>query len=202
MIDEALKQRRRHRAAVAEVLLRVHQSSGLESPEQWDWESLAIIPQWCLLEPPERARLQAVCGALVMGPALLRCVHGSALRGACELVGNRLFMAILNQTKKLELATSMPSGVESPAPETGSQACDQLLALGAEVLCATLPEQYATKSMIASLGERSGSVRTDTAAVLLGQAQEMILRHPEEHSDQQSDQRREDQPEHQKGQVQ
>ena len=182
-MDTALTRQRRHRAAVAEVLLRVHQSTGLESPEQWDWQSLAIIPQWCLLEPHERARLQAVCGALVQGPKLLRCVHGPALRGAGELIGQRLFMAILAQSQKLDLNTSGQVDDEAPAPETAVQACDQLLAQGAGVLYATLPEQFATDSMIASLGDRIGSVRPDTAAVLLGQAQEMIVRHSEEPSD-------------------
>lgn len=185
MIDSALTQRRRHRATVAEVLLRVHQSAGLESPEQWDWQSLAAIPQWCLLEPQERARLQALCGALVLGPKLLRCVHGCALRGAGELIGQRLFLAILDQSQKLELNTSGQVNDEAPAPETAAQACDQLLAQGAGVLYAILPEQFATESMIASLGDRSGTVRPDTAALLLSQAHKMILRYPEEQPEKQ-----------------
>ncbi len=180
MMDSALIRQRRHRATVAEVLLRVHQSDGLESPEQWDWQSLAAIPQWCLLEPQERSRLQGVCGALVLGPKLLRCVHGCALRGAGELIGQRLLLAILAQSQKLDLGRSEQVYDEVPAPETGAQACEQLLAQGAGVLHATLPEQFATESMIASLGERSGSVHPDTAVVLLSQAQEMIHRHPEE----------------------
>lgn len=179
-MDSALTRRRRHRATVAEVLLKVHQSAGLESPAQWDWQSLAAIPQWCLLEPKDRARLQAVCGALVLGPKLLRCVHGCALRGAGELIGERLFRAILTQSQKLELDTSGQAIDEAPPPETAAQACAQLLAQGAGVLSATLPEQFATESMIASLGDCSGKVRPDTAAVLLSQAQEMIHRHPEE----------------------
>ncbi len=184
-MDSALTRRRRHRATVAKVLLRVHQSAGLDSPEQWNWQSMAAIPQWCLLEPQERSRLQAVCGALVLGPTLLRCVHGCALRGAGELIGQGLFLAILAQSQKLEMNTPCPVNDEAPAPETATQACDQLLAQGAAVLHATLPEQFATDSMIASLGERSGTVRPDTAAVLLGQAQEMILRHPEERPERQ-----------------
>lgn len=184
-MDSVLSRQRRHRAAVAEVLLRVHQSDGLESPEQWDWQSLAAIPQWCLLEAKNRARLQAVCGALVLGPKLLRCVHGCALRGAGELIGQRLFQVILEQSKKLELSTYGQTDEKAPAPETAVQACDQLLAHGACVLYATLPEQFATEAMIASLGDRSGSVRADTAAVLLGQAQEMIIRYPEGQSENQ-----------------
>ena len=179
MMDSVLTRQRKHRAAVAEVLLRVHQSTGLESPEQWDWQSLAAIPQWCLLEPQERARLQAVCGTLVLGPELLRWVHGCALRGAAELIGHRVFVAILAQSQKLELNTSEQLDEKAPAPETAAQACDQLLAQGAGVLYATLPEQFATESMVASLGDRSGSVRPDTAALLLGQAQQMIHRHLE-----------------------
>lgn len=188
MMDSVLIRRRRHRAAVAEVLLRLHQSAGLESPEQWDWHSLAAIPQWCLLEAQERTRLQAVCGALVLGPKLLRCVHGCALRGAGELIGQRLFQVIHEQSKKLELSTSGQVNDEAPAPETAAQACDQLLSQGAGVLFATLPEQFATEPMIASLGDRSGSVRPDTAAVLLSQAQELIFRHPEEQEDNQQGQ--------------
>lgn len=178
-MDSAVTRQRRHRATVAEVLLRVHQSSGLESPEQWDWEALAIIPQWCLLEPQEREHLQAVCGALVLGPGLLRWVHGCALRSAGDLIGLRLFLAIQDQLQKLQLDTPVPVTHDAAAPETAEQARDHLLAEGAAVLFATLPEQFATEPMIASLGDRRGNVRPDTAAVLLGQAQEMILRHPE-----------------------
>jgi len=101
-----VQSQRQHRATVASVLLSLHESGELDNPEQWTFERLAQLPAWCLMDESARAQCQAVCGAIVLAPAMVRWINGASFRAAAECVGSDVLEAVLNEAKDLTVPES------------------------------------------------------------------------------------------------
>ena len=96
------------------------------------WNTLSLVPEWCLEKEEAIKTLQVTCGALYLAPQIKSTIDGTALRKLQSFLGHKLFNYIRN---------SYQCEVHPDTSTIGNYPEDRVLKAGASVLLDTLPEK-------------------------------------------------------------
>ncbi len=164
--------RRKQRASAARLLLSLHASGNLDSPEIWTWDAVDRLPAWCLASSQERRAIQLTCGALLLSPEIRFWIQKPLLSGIQQLLGDSQFEQIIEHADAMKLPREpladfiVESGIN--LADAGVEALDLLLmTTGATVLKATVHESLPREMLSASLGPGIGEVTPSAASTLL-----------------------------------
>lgn len=164
--------RRRQRAVAARLLLSLHASGSLDSPETWTWDAVDRLPAWCLAAAEERQAIQRSCGALFLSPEIRFWIQKSLLSALRQLLGDAQFEQIIEQADGMQLPREPLADIIAASGITLSEAgVDELDALlmtaGSTVLQATVHESLPRDMLSSSLGPGIGDISPSAANALL-----------------------------------
>ena len=172
MSAPTLGARRARRAAAARLL------EALDAHASWRWEDLERVPDWGLLEPDARRRLQCLAGAVRFLPSLVRCIDGRRLLAVRDALGPLAFERLLAAgaafgADALGAATREAAARDFDAlADADADAVAKALSQGgAAVLLGTLDPALRRAAFIPLVGPtRSDVVAADDAAAIVAVA--------------------------------
>lgn len=91
----SVRQRRLHRTWAAAFLVSLNSPCTQEELASIEWESLDYVPHWCFLTPDRQRYLQLLCGAVFVGPSMVRWIDGEQIQAVCRLVGHQVYTRII-----------------------------------------------------------------------------------------------------------
>lgn len=166
---KTVQSQRQHRGTVARVLLSLYESGDLDNPELWTFERVAQLPAWCLLDAQARMQLQAVCGAIVLAPSMVRWVNGAAFRAVADVVGQSVLEALLEEAP----AVTENESLLEPEPKV-EQVAELIQATGAAVLHSSLDTWMPVERLTASIAPTDARFDRSLAVAILDKA-ELLL---------------------------
>lgn len=128
---ELVRARRSYSVKVAAHLSKLSQQIGLPLDDQVQWDSLSVMPQWCIASLEDRQRVQRICGAVYMAPAIKKTIDGTSLRKLRKFLGAEIFYLLRNSGDQHHIAHVNKIG---KYPEV------DVMATGSAVLLKTLPQ--------------------------------------------------------------
>ena len=149
-------ERRRRRAATLVQLDRLREAADSGEDPRWEtltWRSLEELPDWCALDAPLRRERLLLAGAVVLLPAIRRCLRGDALLRLRELIGAARLEALRRRpyrTTASDVELADVAGLER-----------QLLAHGTRALLAEVSDPVARALLFETL---SAGAPTDESA--------------------------------------
>jgi len=175
-VNSTFALQRAQRAAVARVLLQLHEQDALDKPEQWSWQALTEFPAWCLLGSEERTQLQLVCGAVALGPSLRLWLDRLVIAEGHRLVGTECFECILSEAQGINLHASEVPALDDallvvPTPDDVET---RFMTTGAAVMRATLGSSLSLNSVVELLGETSCTIPPQAALAYLHYAERLL----------------------------
>lgn len=172
---DTIAARRNQRATAARLLLSLHASGKLDSPEIWTWDTVDRLPSWCLASSEERRAIQLTSGALLLSPEIRYWIQKPLLAGLRQLLGDALFEQIIEHADAMKLPREplaefiKDSGINlSDAAVEGLESL--LMLTGATVLKATVHDSLPKEMLSGSLGIGIGEVSPSAASTLLNAA--------------------------------
>jgi len=115
-------QRRLHRARAAAFLAPLQEASAKnnttgEMAEQADieWSALDAVPHWCFEPPSYIGKLQLVCGAIFLAPAIRNWIEGRRIQEVRALIGPTAFAAVARSSVITEVSAELEVTEEVPA---------------------------------------------------------------------------------------
>ena len=154
-VSHAAHERRRFRAAVAEMLM----ARAPAAVAALDWDALDAAPAWLALPAGLLDALQSQVGAVLYGPAMRMWIDSGRLAAARAAVGDAFLRALLGRPD-VPAAPRAPLAPAIPAAQVGAY----LRHAGAAVLQATLPA--ALRGVAASALGQSAPMVIDAANAL------------------------------------
>lgn len=179
-MSASVAQRRKQRAMSARVLLSLHESGCLATPERWNWQTLDRLPRWCLLPEAERFALQLTCGALFLSPELRYWIHRSALVELQTLLTEPVWQAVANKADQLQMPRE-PIAQLMADEDIIEQQIDPdaltsiILRAGASVLQGSIHESLPGDMLSASLGTGLCDLDREVAEAVLLTADSLQL---------------------------
>lgn len=159
----AMRERRRHRAAVAQRLL----SKAGDAVAGVDWDTLDRAPEWLALAEPQLAAVMRQVGAVVCAPQIRLWIDGprvAAVRGA---LGEAFLRALAAQRD----LPSLPADIAPQARiDKAEQVAAQLQSSGAAVLLAALPDGPLRRAATAALSSAAAPMTGELAQSLIQRA--------------------------------
>lgn len=175
---------RQMRAATARRLLALYEQDALAEPERWTWEEIDRMPLWCLLPTSQRERVQRVTGALMMAPEMRLWISAQPLDEAERLLGVDTLAAILERADALSesQAQGNPPHIDEDARSLAEGLDARMMAAGASVLTASLPESFPHASLADTLGPTAGELSPAIAVRVLAEAEQVLAGIDDEHT--------------------
>jgi len=114
-------QRRLHRSRAAAFLAPLQaaskQNASDNTAEQADieWSALDSVPHWCFEPPSYIGKLQMVCGAIFLAPAIRNWIDGKRIQEVRALIGPVAFAAVARSSVVTQTAGELEITEEVPA---------------------------------------------------------------------------------------
>lgn len=133
--------------------------------QQFDWQSLLDIPQWCFWPKEERVALTTTAGALFLAPIIKQWIDAARIRTAREILGETLFDAVMQYQ-------TQPQVVNQPSDSVPVDVL--LMSSGSTVLLSSLHAQL-QPLLMPLLPPQRGQVQHSVAKKLAVDAESLLL---------------------------